>query len=338
MVGRATNRSSDPITLAEVYQARRTIAASVRRTPLVPSPSLSARAGGAVYLKLESLQDTGSFKLRGATNRLMRLDDGERQRGVITMSTGNHGRAVAFAAQRLGVRAVVCVSAQVPANKVEAIRALGAELRVVGQSQDEAQAEAERLAAEHGLVLVPPFDDRHIIAGQGSIGLELVEELPELDTVLVPVSGGGLIGGIAIAVRAAARARVVGVSMRRGAAMHASLAAGRPVTVAEEPSLADSLAGGIGLQNRYTLALVRDLVDDLVLVSEAEIAAAMRHAFREERLVVEGAGVVGLAAILTGRCGPVGRCTAVVVSGRNVDTDLFLEVVGGDRAGAGGAA
>lgn len=320
--------SEDRLTLGDVYRARRAIYDVAKRTPVAHSPALSARAQADVSLKLELFQDTGAFKLRGAANRLLALDDDERGRGVVTMSTGNHGRAVAHAANLLGMRAVVCMSRLVPANKVEAIRALGAEARIVGESQDEAGVEAARLVEEDGMVLVPPFDDRHVIAGQGTIGLELLEEMPNLDTVLVPLSGGGLIAGIALALKSANPAiRVVGVSMERGAAMVESLRAGRPVEVTEYPSLADSLGGGIGLDNRYTFAMVRDLVDETILVSEDEIAEAMAFTYWNDRLIAEGASVVGAAALLGGRLDVRGQRVVSIVSGRNVDMSAFTDIV-----------
>lgn len=319
-------------TMREIIAARRRIAGQVVRTPLVASPSLSAIAGGEVRLKLELVQETGAFKLRGAANMVAGLSAGERERGVVTVSTGNHGRAVAEAARRAGIRAVVCLSQLVPANKVEAIRALGAELRVLGRSQDEAAVEAERLAREEGMVMVPPFDHPAIIAGQGTIGLELAWDWPEIDTVLVPLSGGGLIAGIALALEAVDPAiRVIGISMREGAAMQASLTAGHPVEVEEKESLADSLGGGIGSVNRWTFALCRRLVDEVVLLEEQEIAAGMRHLFREERLVAEGAAAVGAGAILAGKVDLAGCRAALVVSGRNVAMDRFMEVVGRSR-------
>lgn len=322
---------ADRVRLRDLYRARQRIAPWIRRTPLVPSRALSREVGASVLLKLETVQETGSFKIRGATNRVLSLSDEERARGVVTVSTGNHGRAVAHAAGRLGVPAVVCLSRLVPRNKVEAIRVLGAEVRVVGSSQDEAQEEAERLVAEEGKVYVSPFDDPHVIAGQGTIGIEILEDCPDADTVLVPVSGGGLIAGIALALKSAARdIRVVGVSMERGAAMYESQRTGRPVEVREEFSLADSLGGGIGLDNRYTFAMVREYVDDLVLVGETEIAEAMRYLYRQERLVAEGAAAVGIAALRHGRVGDVGRTVVAVLSGRNVDMDAFTGVVGGD--------
>ena len=321
------------ITQAAIYRARQAIAPWVRRTPLIRSTALSERIGANVHLKLETLQETGAFKLRGAFNRLLHLADAERARGVIAVSTGNHARAVAHAAKALGVPAVVCMSSLVPENKVAAVRAAGAEVQIIGRNQDEAEEVAKRLAEERGLVFVSPFDDPHVIAGQGTIGLELLEDLPALDTVLVPLSGGGLIGGIALALKSADRSiRVIGVSMERGPAMVRSLAAGRPVPVDEEPSLADSLGGGIGLDNRYTFALARDLVDATVLVSEAEIAAAMAHLYWQEQQIVEGGAAVGVAALLTGKVQAPGASLAVVLSGRNVDMRRFSEIVAQARA------
>ena len=316
------------ITQAAIYRARQAIAPWVRRTPLIRSIALSERIGANVHLKLETLQETGAFKLRGAFNRLLHLADAERARGVIAVSTGNHARAVAHAAKALGVPAVVCMSSLVPENKVAAVRAAGAEVQITGRNQDEAEEVAKRLAEERGLVFVSPFDDPHVIAGQGTIGLELLEDLPALDTVLVPLSGGGLIGGIALALKSADRSiRVIGVSMERGPAMVRSLEVGRPVPVAEEPSLADSLGGGIGLDNRYTFALARDLVDATVLVSEAEIAAAMAHLYWQEQQIVEGGAAVGVAALLAGKAQAPGANLAVVLSGRNVDMRRFSEIV-----------
>lgn len=315
------------IRLIDLYRARRRIRDHVLHTPLVASPSLARRVGAPVHLKLECRQTTGSFKLRGATNALLALDDAARARGVIGVSTGNHGRALAYAAKRQGVRAVICMSHLVPANKVEAIRALGAEVHITGASQDEAELEVARLVREEGLALLPPFDHPDVIAGQGTAGLEILDDLPDVDTVLVPLSGGGLLAGVALAMKSASRdIRVVGVTMARGCAMHASLKAGRPVQVEELATLADSLGGGIGLDNRYTFRMAQTLVDDTVLVSEEEIADAIGHAYREEQVVVEGAGAVGIAALLARRIENPGT-TAVLVSGANIDMALHRRIV-----------
>jgi threonine dehydratase len=307
------------VTLQDIYRARRALAGRIRRTPLVVSDALSQVAGAPVHLKLEHQQITGSFKLRGATNALLALSPEQRARGVVGVSTGNHGRGLAHAARQAGVRCVVCMSRLVPRNKVEGIEALGAEVRIVGVSQDEAERAVENLVAEQGMTMVPPFDHADVIAGQGTIGLELLEDLPELETCIVPLSGGGLIAGIARAIKAASpRARVVGVTMAKGAAMYQSQKAGRPVEIEETASLADSLGGGVGVDNRYTFAMVRELVDDLLLVDEEQIADAIRHAYWREQQIVEGAGAVGIAAL---RAGLVQRpgVTAVVLSGANID-------------------
>lgn len=328
----SAEKSPLPVSLAAIEQAAGRLAGQVERTPLVRSDNLSERCGHPVHLKLETLQPIGAFKLRGAMNAIFSLDDEARKRGLVTASTGNHGRAVAYAAEKLGIPATICMSALVPANKVEAIRALGAEIRIVGRSQDDAQDEVERLTKSGGLTAIPPFDHADVVAGQGTIGLEVVEDMPELATILVPLSGGGLAGGIAVAVKALKpRARVVGISMERGAAMHASVKAGRPVSVQEEETLADSLGGGIGLANRVTFALCQALLDDIVLVSEDEIAAGIRHAAHEEGLTVEGAGAVGFAAVLSGKVNISGP-TAIIVSGENIDPALHKTII--DRGAA----
>jgi threonine dehydratase len=316
--------------LADVLDARLAIAHKIRRTPLVRSESLSTRVGAPVYLKLEHHQITGSFKLRGATFAVHRLTAAQRAKGVVGVSTGNHGRGLAQAAKDAGLRCVVCMSSLVPKNKVEAIRALGADVRIVGASQDEAQVEVDRLVAEDGLTLLPPFDHPHVIAGQGTLGVEIVEELPRVDTLIVPLSGGGLIAGVALAAKTLRPSlRVIGVTMERGAAMYESLKAGHPVPVEERPSLADALGGGIGLDNRYTFPMVRDLVDGVHLVSEGQIGDGIRHAYWQEKQVIEGSGAAGIAALLAGLVDDPGT-TAVIVSGCNIDMDLHKRVIDGD--------
>jgi len=320
--------TSLPVTLRDIYLARQAIAPFVRRTPLVYSAALSAHTGAKVYLKLENQQETGAFKLRGAANRLTALTATEQQRGVVTVSTGNHGRAVAYVAQRLGIRAVICVPDLVLPHKVAAMRSLGAEVVVHGQTQDDAERHALHLQTEQGLTLVSAFDEPSIIAGQGTIGLEILEDLPQVDTVIAPLSGGGLMGGIAVAMKSATpNIRTVGVSQALGPAMYLSLQAGAPMPVVEEPSLADSLLGGIGLENRYTFPLIRDLVDEVVLLSEDEIAAAMVYALRQEKQVVEGGGSVGIGALLANKARDLGEHVVVVVSGSNVGMTKLLTLL-----------
>lgn len=321
--------SSPNVTMLDVYLARLRIAAMARRTPLIVSPFLSAYAGASVHLKLESLQETGSFKIRGAANKLLSLTAEEKKRGVISFSTGNHARAVAYVAKRLDVNALICVSKRVPSYRVDAVRKLGAEVVVYGESQDEAMEQAFRMQERRGLTMINAFDDPFIIAGQGTIGLELLEDLPEIDTVVVPLSGGGLISGIALALKCAdSGIRVIGVSMERAPVMYHSLRAGAPIEMPEEDTIADALAGGIGLDNQYTFRMVQQYVDDTVLVSEDEIAEAMAFALNKHRLVVEGAGAVAMAALLYGRVKGAERNVVLVVSGSNVDLPMFLEIVG----------
>lgn len=320
---------TEKITLQDSYQARARIAGRVRQTALVESPALSKLCGGAVSLKLENSQITGSFKLRGATNAVLALSEKQRAAGVVGVSTGNHGRGLAYAAAQAGVRCIICMSELVPQNKVKGIKSHGAEVRIIGRSQDDAQVEVDRLVAG-GMTMLPPFDHRDIIAGQSTVALEMLEQAPDLETVLVPLSGGGLISGVAMVMKAVNPAiRVIGVSMERGAAMYECLQAGRPVQVEELPTLADSLGGGIGLDNAYTFEMTQAFVDDVVLVSETEIAAAIRHAYFEERLVIEGSGSVGIAALLAGRIEHLGRC-AVLVSGQNIGMGLHKRIIDGE--------
>jgi threonine dehydratase len=321
--------STGDVTMQDIYLARQKIVPLARRTPLINSPLLTEHVGALVYLKAESLQETGSFKIRGAANKVLSLTPEEKARGVITISTGNHGRAVACVAQHLGIKALICIPEGVPSNKVKAIKAFGAELLVCGQSYDEAEEHAIRLCKEQGLTMIEPFDDPWVIAGQGTIGLELLEDLPELDTAIVPLSGGGLISGIALALKSASSGtRVIGVSMDRAPVMYHSLKAGRPIRMEEEETIADALVGGIGLENRYTFRMAQEFVDDAVLVSDEEIAAAMAFVLEKHHLVVEGGGAVAVAALLHGRVKEIGCNVAAVLTGANVDMPLLLEIAG----------
>ena len=266
---------AEGISMRDIYLARKRIGDLARKTPLVGSPLLSETIGASVYLKLESLQETGSFKVRGAANKMSTLSEDERARGVIAMSTGNHGRAVSYVASRAGVKALICIPEGTRSNKVEGIKALGGQVLVCGKTYDEAEDESVRLEKERGLTMINPYDDPFTIAGQGTIGLELLDDLPQIDTVLVPVGGGGMISGIAMALKSASdRIRVVGVSMDRAPVMYHSLKAGEPIRMEQEDTLADALLGGIGLENRYSFRMVQDYVDDFLLVSDKQIAEA----------------------------------------------------------------
>ncbi|MCJ7725618.1 MAG: pyridoxal-phosphate dependent enzyme [Acidimicrobiia bacterium] len=307
--------------LPDVLAARERIRGRVVHTPLLASSVVP------VMLKLECRQETGSFKLRGATNRLLALSKEETARGVVAVSSGNHGRAVAKIAADLGVTAVICLSSRVPAFKVDAIRSLGARVVVAGPDQDDADAEARRLVAEEGLTFVHPFDDPLVIAGQGTTALEILDDAPATDLVVVPMSGGGLIGGIAAAAKGIdPEIKVVGVSQDLGPAMYLSIRAGHLVGVVEEDTLADALAGGLGPENHHSYEMCRDLVDESVLVTEDEIAAAMAALYRSDGLVVEGGGAVGVAAILAGKIEPTAN-TVVVISGGNVGREALEAVM-----------
>lgn len=312
--------------LPAIEAAHRRIASSVAATPLIESA-----LGGDILLKLEALNPTGSFKVRGASNALLARMDEARTRGVICCSTGNHGRALAYAAAKNDVQATICISKLVPPSKVAALKALGADVRIVGASQDDAQVEVDRLVEQDGRIEIPPFDHPDVIAGQGTIALELLEQRPDLAAIAVPLSGGGLAGGIALAAKAIKpNIRIIGISMDRGAAMATSIAAGQPVEVEEVPSLADSLGGGIGLANRYSFDLCRQLLDDVILMTESEIYRGLRYLLAEERLLAEGGAAVGHAAILSGKLKPGDGPMALIVSGRNAEPEHLARVLAGD--------
>lgn len=312
----------------EIWQARQRIGGMVRNTPLLHSAAWSERYRASIYLKMECWHPTHSFKIRGAASRMLSLNSEEKKRGVATFSTGNHGLAVAYLAGKLMIPVKVFLSERVPGVKVDNLRRLGAEPVVYGDSQDEAETYCNEKAGKEGWTVIKPFDDPHIIAGQGTIGLELLEQLPDIDAVIVPVSGGGLISGIALALKSnLRRVKVIGVSMEGSAVMYHSLQAGHPVEMKETGTLADSLLGGIGLDNRYTFKLVREYVDDLVLVGEEAIARAMGSFFYEHRLVVEGAAATGLAALEEHQLVEKDSRVVLVVSGNSVDPREFVKTL-----------
>lgn len=309
---------------SDIETARRRIAGIAWPTPLIPSPRLGEIAGAPVHLKLENLQATGSFKVRGAASKILSLSPEERARGVLTWSSGNHGLAVAYVARLQGIPATLCVPEWIDPVKLGSIRKQGAEIVTCGEV-DEAAVRSEEIREERGLTLIHAFDDPDIIAGQGTIGLEILESLPEVKTVVVPLSGGGLISGIALAVKEKG-VRVVAAYAEKAPVMVESLKAGRPLSLPEEETLATALAGGIDLDNRHTFQLVQRLVDDFVPVTEDEIAAAMAFALDEHRLVVEGGGIVAVAALWAGRVraeGPV----AAVISGGNIALPRLLRAI-----------
>lgn len=315
----APGPESGLITPADVARAAERISDLVDPSPVIRSPRLADLLGVPVWLKLECLQPPGSFKVRGAASRMLALAPEQRARGVIACSGGNHGAAVAYVARLLGVPATVCVPESVDPVKLAAIRGAGAQAVVRGATYDDAERESRLLQRERDLAYVHPFDDPDVLAGQGTIGLELARQVPGLAAVAAGVSGGGLAGGIgaALAGRDPAIA-VIGVSAANAAAMVASLAAGHPVDVPPQETLAEVLGGGIGLDNQWSLAAVRAFVTDHVLVTEAEIAEAMVFSLTVHHVLAEGGGAVALGAALAGRLPPLTGPLAIVISGGNV--------------------
>ncbi|MFT5505194.1 MAG: threonine dehydratase [Gammaproteobacteria bacterium] len=315
------------ISLTDIQDARARIQSGIQPLRITESASLSELYNNEVLLAHEYLQTTGAFKLRGALNAILQLNKSAGYTGVTAVSTGNHGKGLAYAAKLSGIRCVICMSELVPENKVEGIRSLGAEIRIIGRSQDEAEVEVNRLVAEEGYCMLPPFDHPHIIAGQGTLGLEMLEQHPDLDTVVIQLSGGGLISGMALAIKLQKPdVRLIGVSMERGCAMIQSQKAGKPIEVEELPTLADSLGGGIGLDNQYTFDIVKQYVDDFVILNENEIADGIRHAYFKEQIIVEGSGSVCLGAMVANKIKP-GRKTIVLLSGKNINMELHRKII-----------
>jgi threonine dehydratase len=315
--------------LHDVYRAQQRIKSMIRQTPLVASSDLAGQIGAKqIHLKLECLQNTGSFKVRGAANKILSLTDGEKKKGVITFSTGNHGKAVAWVSGRAGIKAIVCLSEHVPVYRSEMIKALGAEVSQKGRSQDEAEKNYQEIMVARDLIPVVPFDDPLIIAGQGTIALEILSELPDTDILMIPLSGGGLLSGMAMAAKCVNPGiHVVGLSLERSPAMLESLKAGRPVPVGERDTLADSLLGGIGFDNQYTLAMVDKFADEHLLVSEEEIKDGMFYIFEKHRLIVEGAAAVGMGALLNHKIDVKGKKAVALLSGSTVNSADYIRII-----------
>ena len=330
------------VPLADIEAARARLAGRVHRTPLLSSetagrwaaiasweaPDRQALAGGRLYLKAEHLQKTGSFKARGMTNRILTLDDEARRRGAITLSAGNAGQAYAWAGREAGVPVTVVMPAGAVQSKVDACRGFGARVVLHGEHVGEALAELERIRDAEGLTFVHPFDDPAVIAGHGSAGLELVEDLPDVDVVVVGVGGGGLISGMAAAVKGVRPGcRVYGVEPERSNAVSLAIASGEIVTIQPE-SVADGL--GAPFAGAWTLAMTRRLLDDIVLIDDPTILAGLRFALERLKQVLEPAGAAALAAVLDGRI-PIhdGERVAVVLSGGNVDVGRLGELLAG---------
>jgi threonine dehydratase len=314
------------VTAEDVARARAAVGDVARHTPVLPSATLSERTGGAnVLLKAESLQRTGSFKIRGALNKLAAVGDACAP-GVVCGSAGNHAQALAFAARTRGVPCEVFMPAESAIGKAEAAQALGAKVWLSGTAVDDCVSAAKERAAETGMVFVHPFDDPDVVAGQGTLGLELLDDVPDLAKVVVPIGGGGLSSGVAIAVKSAhPGVEVVGVQAETVAPFPASLQAGRPIDAPTALTIADGIA--VKRPGELTLALIKEWVDDVVLVAEDDIAEAMVTLMEKAKLVVEGAGAVGVAALLSGATSAAEKgATVVVLSGGNVDAGLLAVV------------
>ena len=320
------------ITLQEILQAQRTIRPFIFRTPLRDSFLLSERVGASVFLKLENWQITGSFKLRGALSRMAQMTDAERARGIVTASAGNHALGVGYAARALDVSpATIFVPRTAPRAKIDKLRQFPVEVRAVGDSYENAHHAAEAYQRETGATFIHAYDDPRTVAGQGTIGLEILEDLPDVDTILVPVGGGGMITGIAVAVKSlASSVKIIAVQPTTSPALRDSLRDGKcyeEYTAA--PTICDGLAGGIG--KMVFEAAQSKLIDDVVLVEEDETRAAVRALAETQQLIVEGSGAVGIAALLARKIDMGGKRVVAVLSGGNIDLELLAGILTKDE-------
>jgi threonine dehydratase len=317
------------MSLVDVLRARQRVAPFIRRTPLIDSTWLSDASHGRTWLKLESVQVANSFKSRGAFNAVLRLRESEPTRSfqLVTASAGNHGRALAVAAERFSLPLVVFTPTDAPRTKLDAIRRHGAVLRAEGRDYDDAERMAKAYAAEHGAVFVSPYNDRDVVDGAATIALELFEEQPDLDTLVVPIGGGGLISGVAAAARSVKPScRVFGVEAAASCAFQTSVRAGKLVEIVPGLTIADGL-GGNPDADTITFSMIQKFVDEIVTVTEPEIRAAISGLARWEHLIAEGAGAVSVAAVLAARVDVASRQAALIVSGSNIDLSALRAVL-----------
>ncbi len=315
------------VTLKDIQAARQRLGRAIYHTPCPLSLTLSRLCGCQTYFKLENLQMTGSFKERGALNKLLQLSAAERRAGVVAASAGNHAQGVAYHATRLGIRSTIVMPKPTPLIKVSNTRDLGGEVILHGANYDEALTLARQLATEQGLTFVHAFDDEAIIAGQGTIGLELLEEETAFDAVIVPIGGGGLISGIAVAMKESRPdIRIIGVEPAHYASMKAAMEIGHPVDIAVQPTIADGLA--VKRTGELTLEIARQYVDEIVTVTEGEIASAILKLIEIEKTVVEGAGATSLAAALFHKVSGIeGRNVVMIICGGNIDPTLLSKII-----------
>ena len=314
------------ITIADIEAARRRIRDSIYVSPLAYSETFSRLSGNRASFKLENLQMTGSFKERGALNKILLLSEEQRRRGVVAASAGNHAQGVAYHATRLDIRAVIYMPLTTPLVKVSATRGYGAEVVLTGADYDEAAAAARACAETDGLTLIHPFDDDAVIAGQGTLGLEMIEQNPYLEAVVMPIGGGGVIGGVSLALKETnPKIRVIGVQTARLPSMLAGLAEGHPVTLPPAQTIADGIA--VRRAGERTLPLVARYVDEVVTVDEEEIANAILYLLEREKTVAEGAGAAAVAAMAQRKTGLTGKRVAVVITGGNIDVNFLARII-----------
>lgn len=312
------------ISMELLRDARCVLSPVINLTPMIPAKGFVPDC--RFYLKADCLQKTGAFKLRGAYYKLSTLTDEEKARGVIACSAGNHAQGVAFAARDMGIPATICIPAGAPLSKIEATRSYGANVVLVPGVYDDAHAEAVRLRDEQGLTFIHPFDDERVMAGQGTIGLEIAEQLPDVDVVLVPIGGGGLIAGVASALRQLKPAcRIIGVQAAGAASMADSLRAGHILTLPEVHTVADGIQ--VKTPGKKTFAICREAVDEVVTVGEAEIASAILTVLERQKLMVEGAGAVGVAAAMYGELDLRGKTVCALLSGGNLDVTMLERII-----------
>lgn len=317
-----------PVSIADIREAEHILKNHDRLTPMIKSYYLTAQSGGEIFLKLENMQLTGSFKFRGAFNKIAHLGDAEKAKGVIACSAGNHAQGVALSCHLLGIKSKIVMPVTAPKVKVEATQGYGAEVILHGANFDEAKAKCEEISRTTGETYIPPYDDRYVMAGQGTIGLEILDALWDVDTVIVPIGGGGLISGVAVAMKAFnPRINIIGVQAENVHGMQASFEAGMITSHREGATLADGCA--VKTPGNLTFEVVKELVDDIILVSEEEIELAMKDLIQRTKIVVEGAGALATAALLSGKAEKYvkGKKTVIIVSGGNVDLTRISDVV-----------
>ena len=311
-------------TIADIFHAAKQLDGVAVKTKLIESPYFSSLCGGTVYLKPENLQNTGSFKLRGAYNKISQLSAAERAKGVITASAGNHAQGVAFSAQKLGVKAVICMPATTPILKVEATRAYGAEVVLYGDTFDDAYARSLELQKEKGYVYIHPFNDIQVLLGQGTVAKEIIDDCPDIDAILVPIGGGGLASGIAMATKLVnPKVKVIGVEPAGAACMEAAFKAGKVVTLPAVDTVADGCA--VKTAGNLTYAFCRKYLDEIITVSELEIMSALLSLIEKHKLIAEGAGVLSLAAL--SKLKLRGKKAAAIISGGNIDISTISALI-----------